>query len=137
MTIQEKFVTDNYDAAIQAQLNFQVPYPVTLAISALKTKWGKKLYNNNFFQVKINKTEYKTYENVYDSFSDNARLIKKRFPIALRYKKDCDEFIRSMQRDHEQRYSDEDNFVKKMIVVMALIKQLVQELKLNNNKETK
>jgi flagellum-specific peptidoglycan hydrolase FlgJ len=134
MTREEKYISENYDAAIQVKINTGMPYQAILALAAVRTKWGKELYENNFFFAKTAKGEYKKFENAYESFSDYAREIKRKYPVAFQYRKDPDEFIRSVQRDHETRLSDDRNYAKKIISIMALVKQIVKDMGLDNNK---
>jgi type VI secretion system secreted protein VgrG len=139
-TIQEKFIKDNYDAAVKVQVEYGVPLQVTLAQYAVETAWGgsKPLTENNISAIPVKKVKVRhskdslTGDPLYDCFRNRAFIMKRKYPVAFRYKRAPDEFIRSVQRDHEEKYSDDPQYARKIISVMALISLLVKELKLNN-----
>jgi flagellar protein FlgJ len=155
MNKQEIFVAAYYDAAIETQINFKVPHLVTLGQAALESGWGKSAPGNNFFGIKAFKSwtgpkqmldtyefkdgvrikvkaAFRLYDTPYDSFVDHADTLKKRFPVAFQYQNNPEEFIRSVQRDHQYKYATDPDYAKKIISIMALIKQIVNDLKLNN-----
>ena len=159
MTKQQQFVLTFYDDAVKTQVEFGVPLLVTLAQAALESGWGKNAPGNNFFGVKAFAswqgkkqlqwtTEFKAgkrtkvqawfraYDTAYESFKDHAETLKKRFPVAFTYKKNPDEFIRSVQRDHHPyKYATDPLYTEKIISIIRMIRSIIADLKLNNVKE--
>ncbi len=48
--------------AQQVERVFGIPYPVTIAVSALETGWGRNVKGNNYFGIKGEGQSFKTDE---------------------------------------------------------------------------
>jgi|GEM_PF-1305074 len=138
---QERFIKENYDAAVKVQVEYGVPLQVTLAQYAVETAWGERTpqgENETTAASSEKKLRFRQRKDVlskdalYDCFCRRAYTMKRKYPVAFRYKRAPDEFIKSVQRDHEEKYSDDPQYTRKIISIMALISLLVNELKLNN-----
>jgi hypothetical protein len=151
-TDQENFLIKYYDDAVKTQVEFGVPLQVSLAQSAIESEWGRNTQGIIFKEgsqanpSKKTKQRYKKIkeqenpeliESSYNYFKEHAVNLKRQFPLAFQYKHRPEDFIKSVQRDHEQRYSGEASYTQRVISVMALINLLIKELKLNNQYKTK
>lgn len=144
---QEKFLERFYDDVVKTQVEYGVPLQVTLAQLAIETSWGKNVQG---ITMKENTLTGRGRKKKADSFPENSSFcqvqyenirqhvldLKRKYPVAFQYKHQPDEFIRSVQRDHEQKYSDDPSYTRKIISVMALIRLLIKEMKLNNQYKT-
>lgn len=143
---QENFLTKYYDDAAKTQVEYGVPLQVTLAQLAIETSWGKnlqgKLYKEGLIPARGKKKKTGDIETAgqadaqYESVRQHVLELKRKFPVAFQYKHQPEEFIKSVQRDHEQKYSEEYDYARKVISVMALIRFLIKEFKLNNQYKT-
>jgi hypothetical protein len=151
-TDQENFLIKYYDDAVKTQVEYGVPLQVSLAQAAIESAWGRNtqgiIFKEGSFANPAKKTKQRNKkikapedcnlsESSYDYFKEHAVNLKRQFPLAFQYRHSPEEFIKSVQRDHEQRYSGEPSYTQRVISVMALINLLVKELKLNNQYKTK
>ena len=101
--------------AQQVERVFGVPYPVTIAVSAFETGWGRYVKGNNYFGIKgrgrvlkpmnlskVKKVQvvdsFRKYSSLEESFLDFGRFLNQnpRYALALQ-EKDPERFAKALQ----------------------------------------
>lgn len=130
---------------------YGIPWLVILAQAALESAWGKKAPGNNFFGIKdsalfeygvqtidttehVNggavkiKDEFETFPDAKTCFEAYAKLMRARFPLALK-RVDPVDFITSLQTEHTfkdgrpKKYATDTDYVQKISNMIRFIKK--------------
>ena len=156
MVIQDKFLNDYKDFAIQTQSKTKIPASVTLAQAALESGWGKYADGNNFFGIKgtgpagsvlkytkeyLNgqmvqvKQYFRKYNSPLESFIDHAEFImnSKWLNHAMQHTDSAFNFISALQAK-PIKYATDPQYVDK---IMSIIKQYDLENYDNSSKQLK
>ena len=119
--------------AQQVERVFGIPYPVTIAVSALETGWGRYVKGNNYFGIKGEGQSFKTHEfiqgekvqvvdsfrkysSLEESFLDFGRFLNQnpRYALALQ-EKDPERFAKALQA---AGYATDPEYADKLISII-------------------
>ncbi|MBI2027656.1 MAG: glucosaminidase domain-containing protein [Deltaproteobacteria bacterium] len=133
---KEKFISLLLEAARESKDKFKIPIAVTLSQSALETRWGKSVKNNNYFGIKgegeyitthevINgkrvktKSSFRKYESPRAAVLDHGSLlsINPKYKGTFKYKDDPYKFCDELQK---AGYATDTEYAKKL---QTIIKQ--------------
>lgn len=160
----KEFVTKFYGYAKLNEESTGVPALITLAQAALESGWGKHIPGNNFFGIKdsaavdygvqnkstkefVNgkeisiKAKFETYPSPKECFEHHAKLLKRNFPKAFKYK-NPHSFIYSIQNEHfrsngnAKMYATDPEYVSKISSIISMIaKELPKVIELNEREQ--
>lgn len=119
--------------AEQVERVFGIPYPITIAVSALETGWGRQVKGNNYFGIKGEGQSFETHEfiqgekvqmvdsfrkysSLEESFLDFGRFLNqnRRYALALQ-EEDPERFAKSLQA---AGYATDPEYGNKLISII-------------------